>query len=142
MAKPDAVSRRSVLRSAGLAVTATMFPRAVGLAKAALQENGRTLQPGQTRADFPVSDVMRRLSTYMSEARDRALPDEVSEHARRHILDTFAAMVSGAELRANRQHALTDREPRGYSEEGDSPGQNAPGREEEPGADHDDAFGP
>jgi 2-methylcitrate dehydratase PrpD len=102
MAEPDAVSRRSVLRRAGLAVAATMFPRTVGLAKAALQENGPALQPGQTRADFPVSDVMRRLSTYMSEARDRALPDEVVEHAKRHILDTFASMVSGAELPAGR----------------------------------------
>lgn len=102
MAERHAVSRRSVLRSAGLVATAAMFPRAVGIAKTALQENRPTLQPGQTRADFPVSDVIRRLSTYMSEARDRALPDEVGEHAKRHILDTFAAMVSGAELPAGR----------------------------------------
>jgi len=41
---------------------------------------------------------MTRLSTYMSEARDRALPDEVVERAKRHILDTLAAVVSGSEL--------------------------------------------
>jgi 2-methylcitrate dehydratase PrpD len=34
----------------------------------------------------------------MSEARGRALPEEVIEKAKHHILDTFAAMISGAEL--------------------------------------------
>src|SRR5262245_42806087 len=52
----------------------------------------------QTAADLPVSDVMMRLSTYMSEARNRALPDEVLERTKRHVLDTCAAMVSGSEL--------------------------------------------
>ena len=45
-----------------------------------------------------VSPAMARLSGYMSDARDRALPDEVTEKAKHHILDTFAAMVSGSEL--------------------------------------------
>ncbi len=45
-----------------------------------------------------VSPAMERLSSYMSEARDRALPDEVVEKAKHHILDTFAAMISGSEL--------------------------------------------
>ncbi len=38
-----------------------------------------------------VSPAMARLSSYMSEARDRALPDEVVEKAKHHIPDTFAA---------------------------------------------------
>jgi 2-methylcitrate dehydratase PrpD len=42
--------------------------------------------------------VMSALSTYMSAARTRALPDEVSELAKHHLLDTFAAMLSGSEL--------------------------------------------
>src|SRR5258708_19695135 len=41
---------------------------------------------------------MEKLSTYMSEASGRALPDEVAEKAKHHILDTFAAMISGSEL--------------------------------------------
>jgi 2-methylcitrate dehydratase PrpD len=45
-----------------------------------------------------VSPAMARLSSYMSEARSRALPDEVIEKAKHHILDTLAAMVSGSEL--------------------------------------------
>jgi 2-methylcitrate dehydratase PrpD len=41
---------------------------------------------------------MTKLSSYMSEAGQRALPEEAFEHTKRHILDTFAAMVSGADL--------------------------------------------
>src|SRR5215475_9858976 len=42
--------------------------------------------------------VMTMLSTYMSEARNRVLPEAVLEKAKHHILDTFAAIISGAEL--------------------------------------------
>jgi 2-methylcitrate dehydratase PrpD len=44
------------------------------------------------------SDVMDALSAYMGEARGRALPEEVGEQAKRHLLDTLAAMISGSEL--------------------------------------------
>ncbi|MBZ5659899.1 MAG: MmgE/PrpD family protein [Acidobacteriia bacterium] len=52
--------------------------------------------PGIAAED--VSPVTARLSTYMSEAASRALPDVVIEKAKQHILDTFAAMVSGSQL--------------------------------------------
>ena len=45
-----------------------------------------------------VSPAMATLSNYMAQARTRALPDEVAEKAKQHILDTFAAMISGADL--------------------------------------------
>jgi 2-methylcitrate dehydratase PrpD len=45
---------------------------------------------------------MARLSTYMSEAAAAALPEEAIEKTKQHILDTFAAMVSGAELAPGR----------------------------------------
>ena len=41
---------------------------------------------------------MSTLSTYMSAAGTRALPAEVTEHAKYHLLDTLAAMISGSEL--------------------------------------------
>jgi 2-methylcitrate dehydratase PrpD len=46
----------------------------------------------------PLGPVMAALSTYMSEAHGRALPDNVVEKTKHHVLDTFAAMISGAEL--------------------------------------------
>src|SRR5690349_20565135 len=57
---------------------------------------------GTTAADLPISEVMRTLSAYMSRARERALPPEVIERATWHVLDTFAAIVSGSELSPGR----------------------------------------
>src|SRR5277367_41615 len=45
-----------------------------------------------------ISPAMAALSAYMSEARSRALPGEVVEKTKQHILDTLAAMVSGSDL--------------------------------------------
>jgi 2-methylcitrate dehydratase PrpD len=45
-----------------------------------------------------ISPVMARLSAYMTEARNRALPEPVLEKTKHHVLDTIAAMVSGAAL--------------------------------------------
>jgi 2-methylcitrate dehydratase PrpD len=42
--------------------------------------------------------VILKLGNYMAEAAGRALPEEVIEKTKHHILDTLAAMVSGAEL--------------------------------------------
>src|SRR5580658_2047173 len=49
-------------------------------------------------ADEATSPVMDRLSQYMSEAGDRALPPAVADQVKDHILDTLAAMISGSEL--------------------------------------------
>ena len=53
-----------------------------------------------------VSPTMAALSEYMAGAKDRALPGGVVEHAVHHVLDTVAAMISGAELPPGRA-ALT-----------------------------------
>jgi 2-methylcitrate dehydratase PrpD len=45
-----------------------------------------------------ISPVMETLSSYMSDAAHRSLPADVIEQAKLHILDTFAAMVSGSQL--------------------------------------------
>ena len=74
------LSRRGLLQRGGWALAASGFWRASALA-----------------ADS-VSPAMQRLSSYMSDARDQSLPDEVVEKAKHHILDTFAAMISGSEL--------------------------------------------
>jgi len=44
-------------------------------------------------------DVTGRLARYMAEARERDLPPDVARDARHRILDTLAAMVSGAHLK-------------------------------------------
>jgi 2-methylcitrate dehydratase PrpD len=54
-------------------------------------------------ASEDISPVMAKLSTYMSEAGSRALPDEVVQQTKYHVLDTLAAMISGSELPPGRQ---------------------------------------
>ena len=46
-----------------------------------------------------ISGPTRRLSAYIAGALGQTLPPAVTEKARQHILDTFAAMISGARLR-------------------------------------------
>ncbi|HVY66682.1 MAG TPA: MmgE/PrpD family protein [Gammaproteobacteria bacterium] len=78
--QPDMrLSRRELLSRGALAFGAAVLP-AVG---------ARAQQVGS---------VMQALSRYMAAAREKALPAEVVEHAKHHILDTLAAMISGSEL--------------------------------------------
>ena len=63
---------------------AAAFP---GIARAAAHDANPTISP-----------VMEKLSAFMAEARNRALPDTVVQETEHHILDTIAAMVSGSEL--------------------------------------------
>jgi 2-methylcitrate dehydratase PrpD len=82
------LTRRSLLRRAGWVVAAAALPGVTG----------RGTGYGLVMAAETISPVMAKLSTYMSEARNRALPDEVTEKAKHHVLDTFAAMISGSQL--------------------------------------------
>ena len=67
------------------------------LARGALALGAAALPPARLRAQAS-GPVMATLSGYMAAAKDRGLPPEVVEKARHHILDTFAAMISGSEL--------------------------------------------
>src|SRR6267154_908038 len=83
-----ALTRRGLLKSAGWTIAASALLPVV--------ERGKRF--GTILAAESGSPVMAKLSAYMSEAGNRALPDEVIEKAKHHILDTFAAMISGSEL--------------------------------------------
>ena len=50
------------------------------------------------RADARISAPMLRLSRYMSAAASSPLPQEALDSTRQHVLDTFAAMISGSQL--------------------------------------------
>jgi 2-methylcitrate dehydratase PrpD len=51
----------------------------------------------KARAAAP-GPVMAALSEYMASAAGRALPADIAEQAKHHLLDTLAAMISGSEL--------------------------------------------
>jgi 2-methylcitrate dehydratase PrpD len=89
------VSRRGLLQRASWAMAAAAFPFGKDLSAQDPEYN-------PALAKEPISPVMLKLSDYMSEAGKRELPGEVMEKAKHHILDTFAAMISGSELLAGR----------------------------------------
>src|SRR3989441_8800988 len=63
---------------------------------------GATAFPwARLRADSP-GPVMTALSNYMAAAGERTVPSEVVEETKHHILDTFAAMISGSGLAPGR----------------------------------------
>src|SRR2546428_9609393 len=57
-----------------------------------------SLRPRPASAAPATSNLMSMLSTYMSEAASGKLPEEIVEKTKQVILDTVAAMISGAEL--------------------------------------------
>jgi 2-methylcitrate dehydratase PrpD len=91
------LTRRSLFELAGLAVAATAISPVLAKEKSFRSSTPAIATPADT-----VGPVMTRLSTYMSEAGAKALPDEVAQKTKQHILDTFAAMVSGSELSPGR----------------------------------------
>jgi 2-methylcitrate dehydratase PrpD len=85
---PPGLTRRKWLQRAAWISSAAVLPR---IAWAAAEDAGASISP-----------VMEKLSAYMAEARNRALPDKVVQETEHHILDTIAAMVSGSELAPGR----------------------------------------
>src|SRR5260370_35565240 len=74
------LSRRRLLKQAGLAMIAT------------------ACRPWSAFATDQISPAMARLSAYMAEARNPALPEEVTEKLKHPVINTIAPRVSGAEL--------------------------------------------
>ena len=75
------LTRRQVLECAGGLLAAAVFPP-------------QALRAAAT----PAGPLMTTLSSYMSDAAGRALPEAVVEKTKHMVLDTLAAMVSGSEL--------------------------------------------
>lgn len=83
--------RRQLLKQAGAAMLAAAFRP--------WQAFSAAQTPGAEKVSAEkISPAMVRLSAYMSEARTRALPEEVVEQVKYHVLDTLASMVSGSDL--------------------------------------------
>ena len=71
-----------------------------------------------TNEDQVVSPLMAELVAYMAGAGKRKLPPEVDERARVHLVDTFAAIISGSRLLPGRRAAAYVRSLGGPREAG------------------------
>jgi 2-methylcitrate dehydratase PrpD len=97
------MTRRRVFALTGVAI-ATTLPHFRAFAKPrSEQENKPAGGSSQDSDSHGTGQIMEKLSTYMSLAGEQPLPDEVAEKAKQHILDTFAAMISGSGLPPGRQ---------------------------------------
>jgi 2-methylcitrate dehydratase PrpD len=83
------LTRRNFLQGLGCLAAVAALPLS---AVRASEESA----PGPAPASDPT--VINKLSAYMSEAANREISPEAAEKAKHHILDTLAAMVSGADL--------------------------------------------
>ena len=88
------LTRRRILQSAGGFITVAAFPSAAVAASASTPGQNAPAAQSTTGAD-----ITGRLARYMVDARDRNLPPAVAREAKHRILDTLAAMVSGARLK-------------------------------------------
>jgi 2-methylcitrate dehydratase PrpD len=102
------LSRRRVMKYAGMVFAATAYPaEALGAnpAGSSAPKPPQPAEPQETASPTypdPISDVTTQLTSYMSQARDKELPDHALEQAKWHVLDTIAAIVSGTELPGGR----------------------------------------
>ena len=85
----DQISRRDIFQRA-----TTLLAGAALLRPAPAVASQAAIRPAPPRIGL----AMTELSAYMSDARRRALPEPVIEKVKHHVLDTFAAMLSGADL--------------------------------------------
>src|SRR5712672_2925912 len=83
------VTRRRFIKFSSLSTILAALPFRVGRAATIFSSEDAVQN---------VSPLMQQLSAYMGGANARALPDDVLEKAKQHILDTFAAMISGSTL--------------------------------------------
>jgi len=77
---------------------------------------GFTTAPVRAFAQAPAAaPQMAALSEHMSVSRQRSLPADVAEHAKHHLLDTLAAMISGSRLAPGEaaQRYIRDVAPKG-----------------------------
>jgi hypothetical protein len=58
---------------------------------------GLAISPTRTLAQATGPEMLA-LSEYMAAAGNRALPAEAAEHAKHHLLDTLASIISGSQL--------------------------------------------
>jgi 2-methylcitrate dehydratase PrpD len=96
------LTRRRMLQRAGGLIAGAALPATAAVSASSPGQSPVPVTSSGTRpAAAPTAgvDITGRLARYMVDARDRNLPPAVAREAKHRILDTLAAMVSGARLK-------------------------------------------
>jgi 2-methylcitrate dehydratase PrpD len=94
---------RRWLINVGAAVLSNAFA-APSVAQVTVAPKGAA-EGDEPAADLPISPITTRLSEYVAGTLDRDMPPDVVAKTKLHVLDTIAAMVSGARLKAGEMAA-------------------------------------
>jgi 2-methylcitrate dehydratase PrpD len=86
-------TRRWLLNTGGVAILSSVIPHAQAAP-------ARAPAAAAGKADENISPAASTLADYVAKALDRELPAEVVARTKLHVLDTFAAIVSGSRLKA------------------------------------------
>jgi 2-methylcitrate dehydratase PrpD len=97
--EPD-YTRRWLINASGAAILSNAVPVTPSFAQtAAPPRAARDVSADPTIDQTPISPAATALADYVAKTLDRALPAEVVARTKLHVLDTFAAMVSGSRLK-------------------------------------------
>jgi 2-methylcitrate dehydratase PrpD len=88
-------TRRWLINAGGAAILSSALPTTTASAQTA----AAPAAAAETTA-APVSATTAAFADHVAKALDRELPADVISHTKLHVLDTFAAMVSGSRLKA------------------------------------------
>jgi 2-methylcitrate dehydratase PrpD len=91
--KPDH-TRRWLIGASGAALASRAFP-----VTASYAQNATAPAPGENAKNSEVSPATAALADYIAGTLDRELPPNIVAATKLHVLDTFAAMVSGSRLK-------------------------------------------
>ena len=95
-------TRRWLINAGGAAIMSSAVPITGSHAQtaAAAPPNAPAESSGDLATDStPISPVTTALAEYVSKTLDRELPTAVAARTKLHVLDTIAAMISGARLK-------------------------------------------
>jgi 2-methylcitrate dehydratase PrpD len=98
-------TRRWLIRGGGAAVLSNALASPPSVAQVAGAAPKAAADGDEPAADAPLSPVTGALCGYVAHTLDRDMPQEVVAKTKLHILDTIAAMVSGARLKAGEMAA-------------------------------------
>jgi 2-methylcitrate dehydratase PrpD len=92
-------TRRWLINASGAAILSSALPGPSYAQNATAPEPAASATAAAARDSTPISPAATAIADYVANALDRELPADVMAATKLHVLDTFAAIVSGSRLK-------------------------------------------